>query len=185
MNRLFTMMIMAGIALPAVAQKSPRFEAEVDPIAYALKGYSVHGIYVKNRLRTDLGLFGIEQPEGYSGNDGFEVKTKGVGLKLNYLLDSRERWFAGMGIGYANNHIRQKETDQSVRQGVLSVGAHLGYRWFLFGRKDNGWRNLYLTPWMSVDYNRPMRSVAFETSGYSQKSFSLFPTVHMGYRFAK
>jgi hypothetical protein len=185
MNNLMTMIIMAGFALPAVAQKSQRFEAEVDPIAYALKGYSLHGIYVKNHFRTDLGVFGIEQPEGYSGNKGYKVKSDGVGLKVNYLLDKKEHWFSGLGVGYANNKIVQEETQQSARQGVVSVGAHIGYRWFLLGKKENAWHNLYLTPWMSVDYNMPLQSVKFESEGYSQKAFSIFPTVHIGYRFAK
>jgi hypothetical protein len=185
MNRLITMMVMAGLALPAVAQKAQRFEAEIDPIAYVLKGYSVHGIFVNNRLRTDLGFFGIEQPEGYNGNDGYQVKTHGVGLKMNYLLDKKEHWFSGVGVGYANNTIVKKETPQSARQGVMSVGAHFGYRWFLFGKKENAWRNLYLTPWMSVDYNMPVTSVKFESEGYSQKAFTLFPTVHIGYRFVQ
>ncbi len=183
MKSLIIIMVMMGFALPALAQKSQRFEAEIDPIAYVLKGYSLHGIFVKNRLRTDLGLFGIEQPEGYSGNDGYQVKSNGVGLKVNYLLDKKEHWFSGLGVGYTNNEIVKKEAQQSDRQGVMSVGAHIGYRWFLFGKKENAWRNLYLTPWMSVDYNMPVTSVKFESEGYLQKAFSIFPTVHIGYRF--
>lgn len=186
MKTLWTIIATAAIALPSFAQtSSPRLELEVDPIAYALNGYSFHAIVVKNRVRTDLGVFGIEQPEGYSGNNGYHIKSKGVGMKVNYLVDAKQHWFAGIGFGYANNQVRLNETGETVQQGVASVGVHAGYRWFMFPQKSNALRNLYVTPWMSIDYNTTTNRIKFEDSGYKQKSFTLFPTVHIGYRFSK
>lgn len=185
MKTLWTILAIAGLALPATAQQNSRFEAEVDPIAYMLKGYSFHGIYVRNKVRTDLGVFGIMQPGGYSGNEGFQTKTKGVGLKINYLLDEKEHWFAGIGMGYAGNDIRYNETGERKTQETVSIGVHAGYRWFMFSKNESALKNLYVTPWMSVDYNKTLNDVKFDGAVYNQKSFTLFPTIHIGYRFKK
>jgi hypothetical protein len=184
MKKLWLTLAVAGMTLSSMAQ-SRRIEAEIDPIAYALKGYSVHGIHVNKRLRTDLGIFGIEQPSGFGGNKGFGIYTAGAGLKINYLLDKDEHWFAGVGLGYSHNRITHQETSVSKNQRLGSAGIHLGYRWFMFSRNEGGWKNLYLAPWVSVDYNMPINKIDFEAASYRQKKVTLFPTVHVGYRFSK
>lgn len=186
MKKVVFMLLMAVATISLQAQQLTqvsRFEVEIDPIAYGLQGYSVHCIYVKKRLRTDLGVFGIAQPEGYGGNKGFQVNTHGIGLKLNYLLNEKETWFAGIGTGYAVNSIERNETVETHSQKLISVGAHLGYRWFAFKNKDSAWKNLYLAPWCSVDYNSPLKKVSFNDAVYKQKALSFFPTVHIGYKF--
>jgi hypothetical protein len=85
------------------------FEVEADPIAYILNGYSLHGVFVSHRIRTDLGVFGIQQPEGYGGNRGFQVYSKGVGMKVNYLLGNKHKWFSGLGFGYSHNNVQHLE----------------------------------------------------------------------------
>jgi hypothetical protein len=186
MKKGFIILLLAFTASTSQAQqlkKTSRFEVEIDPIAYGLQGYSLHGIYVNKRLRTDLGAFGIKQPEGYGVNKGFQVTTHGWGLKLNYLLNEKETWFGGVGTGYAVNSIERKETSETHSQKVVSVGVHLGYRWFAFQNKDSAWKNLYLAPWCSVDYNSPLKKVSFNDATYKQQTLSFFPTVHIGYKF--
>ena len=98
MKKIILLLLLTGAGiLPLSAQTNNpiRFEVEADPIAYALQGYSFHGILVINRLRIDGGIFGIAQPEGYSGNDGFHTYSSGYGLKVNYLLNKKETLFAG------------------------------------------------------------------------------------------
>jgi outer membrane protein assembly factor BamA len=163
------------------ATGTSRFEVEVDPIAYALNGYSFHGIYVNNRIRADLGVFGIRQPDGFGGNDGYRVRTQGFGLKVNYLLNQQETWFAGIGAGLSNNEICNLKTDEKQTEKVLGVGVHLGYRWFLFKKSEGFLRNLYLAPWFSLDYNHVDNATSFPD--YEQQPVSIFPTVHIGYRF--
>lgn len=180
------MLFLVGTALYSFAQETKtesRYEIEIDPVAYALKGYSLHGIYVHNRIRTDLGVFGIVQPQEYSGNKGFEVKTKGVGLKVNYLLNQKQTWFSGIGLGYSNNNIRLLKAIETQSEKIVSVGFHLGYRWFMFKNTGNTFKNLYLAPWFSIDYNRPLNRVYFENQNYKQRAVSFFPTLHIGYKF--
>ncbi|MCB0494207.1 MAG: hypothetical protein KDC93_17510 [Cyclobacteriaceae bacterium] len=185
MKKVLAILLLA-MAITSQAQelkKTSHFELEIDPIAYGLQGYSMHGIYVNRRIRTDIGVFGIKQPEGYGGNKGFQVMTHGIGLKLNYLLNEKETWFGGIGTGYAVNSIERKETNETHAQKVVSVGFHLGYRWFAFKSKDSAWKNLYLAPWCSVDYNSPLRKINFNDAAYKQQTLSFFPTVHVGYKF--
>ncbi len=184
MKKLLFVLTFMGNAFYSLAQEhTSLIEVEIDPIAYALKGYSIHGIYTKNKIRTDLGFFGIMQPEGYGGNDGFQVKSQGFGLKLNYLLNENKTWYAGIGTGYSNNIIKLKENSETHEQKMVSVGVHVGYRWFAFKKVDNVWKNLYLTPWFSIDYNKPLKEVNFSRTEYNQKAISIFPTVHIGYKF--
>lgn len=182
---VFVMLFTFGLTISMFAQEKPnvnRFELEIDPIAYILKGYSFHGIYVHNKIRTDLGVFGILQPEGFGGNDGFQVKTQGVGVKMNYLLNKSESWFAGVGFGYANNNIELIETSESQSQKTLGIGIHLGYRWFPLIKSEKFYKNLYLAPWCSIDYNWALNDVNFVNHPYKQKPVSFFPTIHIGYK---
>lgn len=182
---VLVMLFTFGLTFSLFAQENQnvnRFEVEIDPIAYLLNGYSFHGIYVHNKTRTDLGVFGILQPEGYGGNDGFRVKTQGVGTKLNYLLNKSETLFTGVGFGYSQNNIELIETSESQSQKILGVGIHAGYRWFPLIKTEKYFKNLYLAPWCSIDYNLALNDVNFVNQSYKQKPFSFFPTVHIGYK---
>jgi len=186
MKKVIATLLFAVLTVDSSAQETHsanRFEVEIDPIAYLLQGYSLHGVYVYDRIRTDLGVFGITQPEGYGGNDGFQVKTQGLGVKVNYLLDENERWFAGIGMGYSNNRITLQGTNETHNQNVFGVGIHAGYRWFVTENEVSAFRNLYLAPWCSVDYNHTVNDVSFTAKKYKQHPVSFFPTVHIGYRF--
>ncbi len=179
-----TIMAIAALSITAVnAQdiRKTRFEVEIDPIAYALKGCSLHGIVVHNHWRGDIGVFAITQPEGYTGNKGFEVYTKGAGIKLNRLLNKKETWFAGIGCGYGISDIKHTESRQQLDEHIVSIGIHTGYRFFFF--KNTAFKNLYITPWFSVDYNIPIKEPNFKGYNYESNSFSIFPTVHIGYTF--
>lgn len=177
---LAVMLMMAG---EIFAQKSQRIELEIDPIAYALKGYSVHLIHVQNRWRKDLGVFAIQQPEGYGPNVGYKVYSAGVGAKLNYLLNKKETWFAGIGGGYVENNIKHIVSAQTAVQKLVSFGVHAGYRWSPFRNSGSAFKGLYIAPWASLDYNHTLNAVRFDAGPYKQAKLSVFPTVHLGYKF--
>lgn len=175
------MAMISSITLHAETSDDMGFEVEVDPIAYALRGYSVHGIITHNKWRVDAGIFGAAQPEAYNGNKGFEVYSEGIGVKLNRLLNKKGTWFAGIGSGYAVNNVKHMESNRESAEHVVSIGVHTGYRFFLL--KNTALKNLYITPWVSFDYNMPVKDAAFTGNSYHTNSFSVFPTVHIGYRF--
>lgn len=186
MKKIILAIVLFGTTMFSYSQeleKHSRLEIEIDPIAYILQGYSFHGIFAYNRLRTDLGVFAIVQPEGFTGNKGFQVNTNGFGLKVNYLLNEKQTWYTGIGFGYSNNNIKQLKTDKTQSESVFGFGLHLGYRWFMFKNVSNKFRSLYLSPWFSIDYNFPLNSIYFDGDDYTQKAITFFPTIHIGYKF--
>lgn len=183
---IYTTVLYLGYCISAMAQtgidnKKSHWELEVDPIAYALNGFSVHGIYQRKMTRFDLGVFGIKQPEGFSGNKGFAINSMGAGMKVNCLLNKNENWFAGVGAGYLKNDIQYRATGERKQQEVLGLGIHAGYRFYVLRKIKAG--RFYVAPWMSIDYNIPMNEVAFEKASYKTSPLTIFPTIHIGYRF--
>lgn len=172
-----------GQAMAQSGKMTPKktIEIEVDPIAYALKGYSIHAIYTHNRFRYDWGFFGIEQPAGITGNRDFTVKTTGFGLKANYLLQGVKGAYVGLDAGHATNTVSHKKSGQRDIGHNASFGAHIGYRFFLFPRNQSALSGLYLTPWAGLSYNINYDKVKLE--GYKENSLGYFATFHIGYRF--
>lgn len=157
------------------------WEIELDPIAYLLNGYSIHGIYNLEHYRIDLGVYGIEQPSSIVGNKDFKVKTTGFGLKFNYLIKKVNGFYVGIDAGYAANDIENKETKQKDISHNISIGAHLGYRLFLFPKSKSSINGIYLSPWAGAGYYFIYDKV--KLSDYEERSLSYFFTLHLGYRF--
>lgn len=157
------------------------FEIEIDPIAYVMNGYSIHGVYNYNRIRFDLGFFGIEQPSSITGNTDFKTMTTGFGLKVNYLLSGVRGTYAGVDIGYAENEVSNNTNEIKDTGHSISFGGHIGYRFFLFAKKENALSGLYLTPWAGLSYNLIYDEVKFEN--YKEGNLGYFATLHLGYRF--
>ncbi|GAA4467734.1 hypothetical protein GCM10023189_51920 [Nibrella saemangeumensis] len=184
MKKLFILLTILGTqAWAQTKEPSHTWEIEIDPIAYALKGYSVHGIYAPGRWRFDAGVFGIQVPESFHGNKGFSVYTQGIGVKANYLLQGTRGLFTGIGVGYSKDKVRHNQTQASDTGHTLSVGPHIGYRFFLQKKADGTPHGLYIAPWVSVDYHLHTDKVKFQDLTYTNKNWGYFPTVHIGYRF--
>ena len=171
------------IAQPARPKQA--FELEVDPIAYLLNGYSLHGIYHRNHLRFDLGVYGIEQPEFAHGNEGFEVKNQGVGLKVNYLFKDVQGFYAGVDGGYASTQATFNKTGEKDTGHSYSLGVHAGYRFFPFLRSDGFLKGLYINPWAGIGYSFIYDEVKFPAESFKENKTTFFPTIHIGYRFSK
>lgn len=153
-------------------------EVEVDPIAYALKGFSVHGALASENVRVDLGVFGIGVPEGFHGNTGMTQYSKGLGLKAQYFFDAeRSGAFVGIGTDYSWSTFGDAATNAEVTQGAPSVGINLGYRFNI------GTSGLYIVPWLGLDYTFASKTIDVGTKTFSQSSFRPFPTVHIGWKF--
>jgi hypothetical protein len=179
---IFAVFFVLSQGIYTMKAQTPRFELELDPIAYILKGYSVHGIYVIDRLRFDIGIFGIAQPEQYHGNKGFESYMQGCGLKINYLLDEEQHWFAGIDGGILWNSITLVENQQMQQQKVYSIGIHSGYRFYLSSNKNSSFSGFYIAPWIGLSYNIPENSTRINGLEFKQKSIGIFPTVHIGFK---
>ncbi|WP_247235442.1 porin family protein [Telluribacter sp. SYSU D00476] len=187
MKKIYLSLLFAFVSTLTWAQDQPirhTFAVEVDPIAYLLKGYSVHGIYQPGRWAFDLGVYGIGVPEAFHGNEGFDVKQQGYGLKANYSFrKSGAGLFAGIGGGNGTTKAKHRESGAEDTGHSWSVGPQVGYRFFFKKPKDGQARGLYITPWASVDYQFQNDKVKFSNLDFKEGRFTPFATIHLGYRF--
>jgi hypothetical protein len=177
MRNVFAILIFAFIGGYSTSSTAQRFDIEIDPIAYALKGYSVHGGYLWSSFRLDAGVFGIEVPEAVHGNDGFRNRIDGVGTKLDfYLIEPGSKLFVGLESGIMRSTVEWRDTGEKVARTLYGVGVRIGYR--LVVRE-----HFTVTPWIGLGYtlnaaDQHVSGRVFETS-----AFQPFPTIHLGYSF--
>ena len=177
------MLILPGFLNAQDKPLKSSWEIEVDPIAYILNGYSVHGIYQTGRMRFDAGVYGVEVPESFQSSKGFKLKNQGLGVKVNYLLQGIQGFYAGIGLGYSKLEATRRESGEKAEGNSIGAGVDIGYRLFLAKEKEGTRKGLYLTPWLGINYNFYPDKIKFTDREYKQKPFELFPTVHLGYRF--
>lgn len=163
-------------------QKKAHFDIEVDPIAYALKGYSVHLGYQPKAIRFDIGVYGLEEPSFYSLNKDFKVKLNGVGFKAAYYGNKAGGWFAGIGTDYGFVNATHKISKENDKGNTVGVGVNGGYR-FLLGKANKTGTGFYITPWLGVDKVFLVNKPVFTAAGYKTQDIRFFPTVHLGWRF--
>ena len=173
--KLFAFLVLSGLFFSAKANEKLSFEIEVDPIAYMLKGYSLHGIYILEQTKIDLGIFGLELPST-SPNKEFTVTFKGFGFKYDYFGNSIEGFFTGIQASMAWVDVSLNNSSAEASRTVYNLGIRSGYRW--------SWGHFFVSPWMSVDYNiLPEDNINLEGKKYEHQPFTIFPTVHLGYSF--
>lgn len=164
--------------LSADAGVTLRPDVEVDPLAYAFAGHSVHAGLNIDAWRVSLGAFAIEQPEWFHGNEGMETYLSGFGFKVDRFFGARD---AGPHVGIGGGLLRQtfsaEETGASHERLVFDAGARVGWRWLL---GDSGF---YLNPWVGVSWAFGGGDVALGEQTFEASQVTFFPTVHLGYRF--
>jgi hypothetical protein len=163
------------VPLAAYAQ----WDVETDPTAYVLKGYSVHVAHtvLDGKSRLQFGVFGAETPEWVHGNEGWSESSRGVTFKLDYFpLQELRGPFVGLDSNYARVSYRLQETRGSAHKNIIGLGPRVGYR-FAIGQ------HLYISPWMSLDYQFRAKDVVISGKRFKQGRFSIFPAVHVGWRF--
>lgn len=186
MNRSWMIvLIVMLISFQSNAQRtlSPdRFEVEADPIAFILNGYSFHVGYTKGHLRFDAGIFGIKQPDFALDNKLFSVFSSGGGIKIDYLLRKNRGVFFGLQSDYATDKIGLKSEGATQSVNGVTLGLRTGYR-FMFGKEERQFKGLYLVPWVGLIHSFNPSVVTKNGHTYQQASWSIFPTIHLGYRF--
>lgn len=167
--------VTSGAAVLKTASKS-RFDFEIDPLAYALDGYSLHVGAGWGRYRFDVGNFALGLPQWLHGQEGFDASFGGFGVKLDaFFKDERQVGaFVGLESSYTVIRVEDERTRQSDSARTISASARVGYRFELPA-------NLYVSPWVGFGYRFGGLPVAggrvFEMSPWT-----VFPTIHIGYR---
>ena len=159
---------------------SHALEIEVDPLAFALKGYSFHVIFPFENSRIDSGFFGLELPEN-SKNEYYTVRFDGYGLKWDYIGNSIEGMFFGVEAARSMVTLQYDRPNdglslQETTRQMTTYGFRIGYR---FGKEG-----FYISPWLGIS-KADLSGAPVKLSGseYRQEEIVLFPTVHIGYRF--
>jgi len=175
---LLTCSIVIGLLTMSIPpQAHGQVEVEVDPIAYALNGYSGHAAYVFDPLRISLGAFGADQPEFFHGNEGWEARTRGITMKADYLFPKLGGFFVGLDATYSWNEYTLKSSNKTESQNGLGLGVRTGYR---FTFRNTGF---YIVPWFSVSYPFDTKEVIISDEKFDEARILVFPTIHLGWQF--
>ncbi|WP_397235870.1 hypothetical protein [Parapedobacter composti] len=162
----------------AQPEKNHGFDIEVDPIAFALNGFSLHGGYLTGAWRFDLGVFGLDVPKWAHGNEGFEARAIGAGWKADrFFRKAPDGFFVGVEGNVTKTTITH--TASAGKKDVMeySLGIRGGYRW------NTGLANLYVTPWLGLGYILNAKDRTINGEVYKTGPFQSFPTVHIGWKF--
>jgi hypothetical protein len=153
------------------------WDAEVDPTAYVLGGYSVHlGINV-GHVRYDFGVYQADEPSWLTGNGSFDVSMRGVGVKVQYYPDTKHTgWFAGLSAGPSRETIEERVTGTRLSRTLSGVGIEAGYRLPFNDR-------FYATPWVGMDYMPQAHDIVFSNHVFADRQWMPFAAVHFGYHF--
>ena len=157
------------------AERGWSADVELDPIAYAAGGYSLHVGLGRGRLRFDLGAFAANIPEWLHQNEGFDTRADGFGVKLDVFL--KEDWrgpFAGLEAGLLGTTLRSPDGLHDFDE-RLQVGARVGWRIPIAA-------GFYATPWVGLDYAIGAGDRSVGDVVYEESPWVLFPTLHVGYQ---
>ncbi|MFC4874186.1 hypothetical protein [Negadavirga shengliensis] len=157
-------------------------EIETDPLAYFLSGYSFHLAYTFKHIRASMGVFGIEQPGFFLGNEKLAVFSSGYDLKADYLFGNLRGLFLGVQMTYGKETIELKNGQAREENNGFTYGIRSGYR-IMLGKKDKQFKGLYVIPWIALMHAPGAKPVQVGPEEYRPAAWIPFPTVHIGYRF--
>jgi hypothetical protein len=149
-------------------------DVEIDPIAFAFAGHSLHVGLGWRRFRLDLGTFAADVPEFLHEEDDLDIRVDGFGSKLDaYWRTDRTGPFAGIEVNASQSGVTDTRTGIFDRQAQLSAGVRLGWRIPLPA-------SFYATPWVGFDVSTGSGDRHVGARTYQQSAFSVFPTIHVG-----
>jgi hypothetical protein len=154
-------------------------EMEADPLAYLEHGYSLHAAEtVGADERFQLGLFALNVPGVALANRDFSVRyQRGMTLKFDrFPAGDIGGFFYGLDVNHSTARYRLDATGHTAYRGETGIGPRVGYRF------DCG-EHFYITPWISLSYLTRPEDITIDGQEYKEPRFSLFPTVHFGWRF--
>lgn len=175
-HKLATLAVLLAIATPAAA--SPlRGDVEIDPTAYVLAGHSLHAGLSYEHLRVDLGNYGLAVPQAIHGDDRFDIAFDGYGAKVQWFLRADQYgWFGGVDGGVTWFHVHRRGTDHAATDRQIGMGLDAGYRFDLPA-------DLYAALWLGLGYQWGADDVALDGATFEPQPVTVFPAVHVGYRF--
>ena len=156
----------------------PHLDFEIDPLAFAAKGFSLHAGIRWHHFRADLGVFGMDLPKFLQKDDRFTTGFAGFGAKLDYRFFGRgDGPFVGISAGRARVTTSHEASGLAETHYEHDIGGRIGYQIDVF-------RGFYVMPWVGLGYKLGTQAVTLDGDTLKKGAALLvFPTVHLGYRF--
>lgn len=168
---------LSAIVTPPSRAAELRVDVEVDPIAYALQGHSVHVGVGTGRFRFDLGAFGLELPAWAKPNTAFDAGFSGFGAKAHaHWFEDGTGPFAGLGLNAVRTVVQHRASDVAARDATYGVGLEVGWLVPLVA-------GLYVKPWIGVSRTLGAEDVEVDGERFESAPWQVFPTVHLGQAF--
>ena len=96
MKTLLTILTLVFVTMSHNPANARGLDIEIDPLAYALNGYSLHLGFNTDMGRFDLGVFGLELDESLLETTSISSEMKGVGVKWDFITPKQSGVFAGL-----------------------------------------------------------------------------------------
>lgn len=169
-------LVTAGVNGRASAQEQFHADVEIDPLAYVLRGHSVHVGLGYEHLRFDLGAFAADVPSFLESDDDFRTSASGFGLKFMVFPFAEQRGlFVGIDANLTRAWIQRRGSDLATDDVSVSTGVLLGVRIPLPA-------GFYVSPWIGVGYGFGGDDVTLGGQRYESNALTVFPTIHLGYQ---
>jgi hypothetical protein len=174
---LVRLMFALWLCFPFMAQAADKVFIEADPIAYALKGYSLHGGVEMEGFRFQVGAFGLDVPDVTSNNTNYKLRQTGVGFKIDYFGSSDKGGFVGVEYGATQVVYTLASANFTDTRPANLAGIRIGYKYV----NRSGF---YVMPWVGVDKNiSDISPINPAGEKYDVSEYLIFPTVHLGVQF--
>jgi len=185
--RRVAIVIVVVMAAPAHAER-PDLRVDVEPVAYVLRGYSVHlrvALPWQPRLVAGIGAYGFDMPDlmvdlaPANRDEDWDVRLLvGSNLFADYFFGAHpdHGWLAGAQIGAQRFRVRHEGDEGAVDTLVLM--ARVGYEW-------HPWpRGFYLFPWLGAVY-QPVIGGDRQVGGdeYAVPPIVPYGAIELGWRF--
>lgn len=176
MKRLLLLSLLL-LLLGARDSRSQSVNLEVDPIPYALDGFSVSGGVDADRISYELEAFGIDVPQAFHGNEGFSQYVRGASAKAAYYFSGTGGGlFTGLDLDVSSATFTLEATGSETSQAQVTAGISLGYKWPLTN-------HLYLKPWAGLGYMFTADDVTIDGKTFERSALRPFPAVNLGWQF--
>jgi hypothetical protein len=169
---------------PASPSPSPSKERafavdmEIDPVAFALGGMSLHIGLRTDVSRIDFGVYSLGVPALFHGVEDVQVFLSGFELRYDHTIHEKTRGlYLGAQITVNRVEFVQVSTSESAVTRDVRLGVQVGYRIQILEA------GLYVNPWLGVFYRAGVDSVDVGSIDFVEPRISPFPAVHVGWLF--
>lgn len=164
--------------------------AEIDPVAFLYKGYSLHLRYqpmFSERFLIGAGTYAMDLPETFvdlnalNRDRGWDVRIRSAFFLAGefYATEANHRWFIGEQVGFQRFMVsNNRETSGSARFNNLLLLTYIGYSWHPYKG------SFYIKPWVGLGNTTKVDGLnTVGSMHYDIAPLYGFFTFHVGYGF--